>query len=170
MDTKYIIEELERNKILFNDLLENIDREVYLWRPTQDKWNILEILCHLYDEEREDFRARLKHTLENPGVPLPSIDPIGWVATRKYAEQDYEKMLQKFLSERDSSVEWLNGLVDPKWDNVHKHPKLGDISAEMFFTSWIAHDYLHIKQITKVKYDYLKKISRDKIAYAGEWK
>lgn len=49
-------------------------------------------------------------------------------------------------------------------------PLLGDITAEMFLSSWLAHDYLHIKQITKLKYDYFKEVSGGKVAYAGEWK
>jgi hypothetical protein len=112
----------------------------------------------------------VKHTLENPELPLSPIDPVGWVTERKYAEQEYEEALQKFLSERDKSIEWLNTLTDPKWENAHQHPKLGELTAEMFFTSWLAHDYLHIKQITKIRYDYLKEIAGDKISYAGEWK
>ena len=170
MDTKYIIEELKRNKIVFKDLLEGLDKDLYLWKQAPEKWNILEVLGHLYDEEREDFRARVKHTLENPELPLSPIDPVGWVTSRKYAEQDYNTALQKFLSERNNSIAWLNTLTDPKWSNVHKHPKLGDLSAEMFFSSWLAHDYLHIKQITKIKYDYFKEVSGDKVGYAGEWK
>lgn len=170
MNTQYIIGELKRNKTVFKSILENLEKEVYVWKPSPGKWSILEVLCHLYDEEREDFRARVKHTLTNPGLPLSPIDPVGWVSTRKYAEQDYDNALQRFLSERDNSIAWLNTLTAPKWENAHNHPKFGPLTAEMFFTSWLAHDYLHIKQITKIKYDYFKSIAGDKISYAGEWK
>lgn len=170
MNTKYVINELKRNKTVFNQLLENLDKDVYLWKPSPEKWNLLEVLCHLYDEEREDFRARVKQTLEHPELPLSPIDPVGWVTARQYAAQDYEKALQRFLEERDNSIAWLNTLTDPKWDNVHNHPSLGDLTAEMFFSSWLAHDYLHIKQVTKIKYDYFKEIAGDKLSYAGEWK
>jgi len=170
MDTKYIIEELKRNKIVFKDLLENVEMEVYLWKPAPEKWNLLEVLGHLYDEEREDFRARVKHTLEQPELPLSPIDPVGWVTARNYAALDYDEALQKLLAERDISVEWLSSLANPLWNNVHKHPKLGDLSAKMFLSSWLAHDYLHIKQITKIKYDYCKALSGDAVGYAGEWK
>ncbi len=170
MNTKYIIEELKRNKIVFNDILENLEKEVYLWKPSPEKWCMLEVVCHLYDEEREDFRARVKLTLENPEMPANPIDPVSWVNSRKYIEQDYNNVLQRFLLERDISVAWLNDLKNAKWDNVYKHPLLGDITAEMFLSGWLAHDYLHIKQITKIKYDYFKEMSGDKIFYAGEWK
>ena len=170
MNTKYITGELKRNKAVFKDILDGIEKDIYEWKPAPGKWSILEILGHLYDEEREDFRARVKHTLENPELPLSPIDPVGWVTARNYAGEDYQNALQKFLAERDMSIKWLNTLADVKWSNVHKHPTLGDLSAEMFLTSWLAHDYLHIKQITKIKYDYLKEVSGNKVGYAGEWK
>ncbi|MGI8581244.1 MAG: hypothetical protein ACR2KX_03575, partial [Chitinophagaceae bacterium] len=78
--------------------------------------------------------------------------------------------LQRLLSERDNSIAWLINLKNANWDNTYKHPLLGNITAGMFLSSWLAHDYLHIKQITKIKYEYFKKISGDKVAYAGDWK
>jgi hypothetical protein len=170
MNSKYIIEELKRNRIVFKDFFEGLEKEVYLWKPNPEKWCVLEVICHLYDEEREDFRARVKLTLENPEMHANPIDPIGWVTSRKYIEQDYKNILQRFLLERDNSLAWLNGLKNAKWENVYKHPLLGDLSAEIFLSSWLAHDYLHIKQLTKIKYDYFREISEDKVDYAGEWK
>ncbi len=170
MNTKYIIDELKRNKIVFKDLLEKIEKDIYLWKPALEKWCILEVLCHLYDEEREDFRARVMHTLGDPEMPANPIDPVGWVISRKYMEQDYDNALQRLLSERDNSIVWLSNLKNANWDNTYQHPLLGNITAEMFLSSWLAHDYLHIKQITKIKYDYFKEISGDKISYAGDWK
>ena len=170
MNTKYIIEELTRNKIVFKDILEGLEKDVYLWKPNSEKWCVLEVACHLYDEEREDFRARVKLTLETPEMPANPIDPVRWVTTRKYIEQDYNNVLQRFLLERDNSIAWLSDLKNPKWNNIYRHPLLGDINAEIFLSSWLAHDYLHIKQITKIKYDYFKEMSGDKVGYAGEWK
>jgi hypothetical protein len=169
MNTKPLIEDLKKNKTIFQGYLENVAADLYLWKPEPAKWCLLEIACHLYDEEREDFRARVKHILENPGVPLPSIDPVAWVTARKYVEQDYKTVLNNFLDERDRSVQWLQQLSNPKWDNLYKHPKLGDITAKMIFVNWIAHDFLHFRQITKLKYDYLKKTTNEDLLYAGQW-
>jgi hypothetical protein len=30
------------------------------WKPTPEAWSILEVVCHLGDEEREDFRPLLQ--------------------------------------------------------------------------------------------------------------
>ena len=79
MNHTKIIQELSRNRNVFESLLSGIEEEEYLWRPMHEKWCLLEIVCHLYDEEREDFRRRTRLVLENPTEPLPPIDPVGWV-------------------------------------------------------------------------------------------
>ena len=78
-------------------------------------------------------------------------------------------MLERFLNEREESIQWLETLTNPPWDNAHLHPKLGPMSASLFLNNWLAHDYLHIRQITKLKYDRLKAISGENLDYAGNW-
>lgn len=130
---------------------------------------MLEIVCHLYDEEREDFRARTRHVLDTPLEALTPIDPVGWVVERQYMQQEYAAMLGKFLEERQQSVTWLQSLQSPSWDNAYIHPKFGPLTAKMFLTNWLAHDYLHIRQIDRLKHQYLEHISGEKLDYAGGW-
>ncbi len=169
MNNEYIINELHRNSSVFENLLKNINKKDYLYKTNPEKWCLLEILCHLHDEEREDFRARVKHTLKTPAEPLPSIDPVGWVESRKYIQSDYSESLNKFLKEREQSVKWLQSLSNPKWDNYYTHPKFGKMTANMFLSNWLAHDYLHIRQILKLKFDLLKKLTSEDLNYAGNW-
>ena len=169
MTHSFTIHQLSLNKNTFHSLFIGIEKTQYIWKPSREKWSLLEALCHLYDEEREDFRARVKHTLETPALPFPKIDPPGWVTERKYAEWNYEETLQKFLDEREQSIKWLTTLVNPQWTNIHHHPKLGELSAEMFLVTWLAHDYLHFRQITKLKYDFLKHNNKVRFDYAGDW-
>lgn len=168
-DIAYIIKELLKNREVFKTLLIGLSSEEYLWKQNVKKWCLLEIICHLYDEEREDFRARTKSVLETPTKTLNPIDPVGWVVQRNYIKMDYDIVLTGFLKERRHSVVWLKSLEAPKWDNGYIHPKLGLMTANLFLSNWLAHDYLHIRQITKLKFDYLKKISGEKLNYAGEW-
>jgi hypothetical protein len=164
-----ITQELSRNKDVFKGLLSGMTAEAYLWKPGPDKWCLLEIICHLYDEEREDFRARTAHVLETPSNPLPPIDPLGWVQERAYIEQNYADILKAFLKEREKSVEWLQSLQSPKWDNAYVHPKFGAMTAKLFLSNWLAHDYIHIRQILKVKFEYLKRLTAEELSYAGNW-
>ena len=169
MDHNYILNEFNRNKDIFRNLLENIPEEEFRWSQSPEKWCLLEILCHLYDEEREDFRTRVKCVLEDPNTPPPPFDPLVWVRERNYIGQDYNEVLKRFMDERDTSIKWLESIENPGWENTYHHPKLGPMSAELFLTNWLAHDYLHIRQIIKLKFNYLKEISSINLDYAGSW-
>jgi hypothetical protein len=169
MNHPKIIQELSRNRGVFKHLLTGLKQEEYLWKPKPEKWCLLEIICHLHDEEREDFRTRTRIVLESLEDPLPPIDPVGWVQERKYMEQDFENMLSSFLIEREVSLAWLRSLTSPKWDNAFQHPKFGPMTAKLYVSNWLAHDYLHIRQIIRTKYSYLQQWTGESLSYAGNW-
>ena len=169
MNHAAIIKELSGNHEVFKSLLNGTSKEEYLWKPDISKWCLLEIVCHLYDEEQLDFRYRVKHVLETSEQAMPSINPQGWVKEKKYIEQNYHETLKKFLEERKQSIQWLQSLSSPKWKNIHQHPKLGEMSAEMILSNWLAHDYLHFRQIISIKYHYLQHQSGESLDYAGKW-
>ena len=169
MDHEYLFRQLSRHLAVFRDLLEGLGDAETRWKPAPDKWCLLEVVCHLYDEEREDFRARVRHVLATPETPLAPIDPPGWVTSRRYLEQDFATVLQNFLHERDASVDWLWKLIDPPWRNVHDHPKAGPLSAEQFLVNWVAHDMHHIRQINNLRHGYLAGVSQVSLDYAGPW-
>ncbi len=164
-----LIRALEKNGHVFRSLLENTPKDQFVWREQENKWSLLEIVCHLSDEEREDFRMRIHSTLEDPVKPWPKIDPLAWVTERHYSNQNFGDMLIKFLDERHASVEWLSDLSNPQWDNAYQHPKVGPVSARFLMANWVAHDYLHIRQINRVKYNFLKYTSGQELDYAGQW-
>jgi hypothetical protein len=43
------------------------------------------------------------------------------------------------------------------------------MTAMLFLSNWLAHDYLHIRQIIKLKFDYLEKMTGEGLSYAGDW-
>ncbi|MBL0340366.1 MAG: DinB family protein [Bacteroidetes bacterium] len=164
-----IIKEFEINDAVFKQLLSQLSSKEYLWREHEGKWNLLEVVCHLYDEERDDFKTRFKSVLDDPDKPFPPIDPVGWVTDRNYSEQDFNTMVAKFLLERKASIAWLQSLENPPLENSYMHPKLGPMSGRFILSNWLAHDYLHIRQILRIKYNYLQYTSEQDLSYAGEW-
>jgi hypothetical protein len=169
MDQSRVIDRLERNADVFRALFQGTPADELRWKPAPEKWCLLEVICHLYDEEREDFRARVKHVLETPEAPMPKIDPPAWVIERKYMEQDFNAMLDKFIAERARSITWLRGLKDPKWTNAYQHPTVGPVSADLLLANWLAHDLHHIRQINNLRHDHLAATSEQPLDYAGKW-
>lgn len=169
MHTETIISKLEKNADVFQSLLSGAELPLQQWRPEENKWSLLEIVCHLLEEERLDFKARIKHILETPDSKMPSINPQGWVQEKNYAEWNYDQTLKNFIKERSESVNYLKGLKNINWQSSYQHPLLGAMTAEKFLFNWLAHDYLHIRQINRYQYIYLKNATSIDLSYAGGW-
>ena len=147
----------------------DVDAEQARWRPNADSWSILEVIHHLYDEERLDFRTRLDYILHKPGETWLPIDPAGWVQARKYNQQDYATLLAKFQTERQKSLSWLQNLAAPDWEATYAAP-FGLIKAGDMFAAWVAHDLLHIRQLIELRWAYTTKaLAPYKVIYAGDW-
>ncbi len=164
-----LIDQLSKNIEVFKILLFNIGKDEIHFKENDKKWSVLEIVCHLYDEEIEDFRYRIKHILETPNDAMPSINPEGWVKQRAYANQDYYNKINEFVTARNESINWLNSLKNPRWENVYHHTSMGDISAYQMLANWVAHDLLHIRQLTHSKYKFIEHISNQDLKYAGDF-
>ena len=164
-----ITKQLQKNRLVFKSLLEDVKPDFITWRPNPDKWCLLEIICHLYDEERYDFRYRTQWVLEKPNELPPPFNPLDWVTDHNYMQQDYNLMLKQFLNERDNSIVWLNKLKNPNWSNAYNHNKFGKVTAKHYLDNWLAHDYLHIRQVVKQKFNYLNSQTNENLEYAGIW-
>ena len=87
------------------------------------------------DEEGEDFRTRIRLTLEDPSQEWPTIDPAGDVERRRYNERDLSDSLAAFVRARAETVAWLRGLDAPDWENAHVRNGMrlcaGDVMASL---------------------------------------
>ena len=137
-------------------LVADMDDAEARWRMPSGGWSILEVICHLRDEETDDFRQRLRLTLEDPEKPWPPMDPQAWVTERRYQERSLKPELLLFLAERKKSLDWLRGLKAPDWSRKHTHPRLGSMAAGDLLAAWVAHDLLHVRQIARIQYEHAR--------------
>jgi hypothetical protein len=162
------LERLPRTARAIAAMVEGLPLEAARWKPAPEKWSVLEVLCHLADEEVEDFRGRLRLTLESPGTAWPKIDPVQWVGERRYAEQPLGPTLARFLNERAASVQWLAAQREANWDAAYQHPRVGPVGVRLLLVNWMAHDLLHLRQLARLQYERLASFG-EKLDYAGPW-
>jgi len=164
-----LYQELVNSTEIIRALTANISQAEAQSKPTLETWSILEVICHLYDEEREDFREHLDFTLHRQNEEWHRIDPQGWATSRKYNEQNFIEMQMKFFEERRKSLDWLIDLSNADWDIAYTS-EYGLFSAGDIFASWVAHDNLHLRQLVELKRARIENIAQPySIVYAGDW-
>lgn len=171
MDTSAIIARLEGFGRSLSAVVEALSDDDVRWKPGPADWSILEICCHVLDEEKEDFRLRLRSTLEDPARAWPALDLERVAEKRSYNTRDLKATVAEFSRERAASVAWLKTLKSPDWSLAYQHPKFGPIRAGDLFVSWAAHDALHLRQIAKRLHGLAGRDAGSfPTAYAGEWR
>ena len=175
MDASWMIGRLERFPRILGALLDGVDEEDAHHRPTEEDWSIVEIVCHLADEDRDDFGRRLRLLIESPEADWPKIDPVTAAVERDYGSRSLVASLADFNVAREESVSWLKGLgpIDCSTAALHPrlvHPRYGAMDVGDMLASWCAHDALHLRQLAHRFHQLAAdKAGRHDTGYAGEW-
>ena len=138
--------------------LANTTDEAARWQPDvtsnaddstpERPWSILQVACHLVDEERDDFSMRVRMTLEDPTQDWPPIDPERTARERSY-DLSLADAIEQFADARATSIDWLDSLDAPDWSRAYNHPRFREVPAGELLAGWAAHDHFHMRQIIK---------------------
>jgi hypothetical protein len=170
MSIEKLYEELAGGAAQVRILLAGMTQAEAAYKPSPEARSALEVLCHLYDEEREDFRRRLDLMLHHPTEAWPPNDPEGWVTARRYNERDLAESLEAFVQERNQSVAWLKGLAAPNWEVEFPTPFGTTMKAGDMLAAWVAHDNLHVRQLVELRRARILNLCQPyDVRYAGEW-
>ena len=169
MEFEILYQELANGPEILGSLLAGLSQAEAQFKPDAETWSFLEVVCHLYDEECEDFRQRLDIMLHRPKEPWPPIRPQEWVTARNYNGQDFALMLGNFIAERNKSLQWLKSLVLPDWEAECKTP-FGTMKTGDMLSAWVAHDNLHTRQLVELRRGRILRITEPyHVQYAGDW-
>src|SRR5215510_7021047 len=129
-------------------LLSGLDDEAARTRPAPDEWSPVEIVCHLRDEETEDFGARVRVILEG-AVEFSKIDPERWAVERRYREASLPEALEAFRRRRQDSLQLLAAAASDALPLRASRPlgRLGPLSGLDLVAAWVAHDRIHLAQL-----------------------
>jgi len=170
MKLEFFIARLSANAQALESFCREIPAQPALWKQAPEKWSIQQIVYHLAQTEAKDFRPRLEKTLRAPEENWNPLVAAEMRLEESGVENNLAEYLQNFLAERETSIIWLAAIENPNWKNSHRHNEQLTLAAGDLLASWLAHDYLHLKQIIRLQYDYVNSISKPfKTDYAGKW-
>ena len=164
------VRQLTSNAEAIHALVQPITNEQTKWKPNPETWSMKEVMEHVYNEEMIDFRKHLQEMFHDP--------PLSWGEFRQkeyISVETCRQALDGFLKEREASLSWLKALVLPDWDISSQAPfgPSGDVlvlRAGDVLISWVAHDFLHIRQINELLYGWnAAQGSSYSVQYAGGW-
>jgi DinB family protein len=138
--------ELARLPIVLEAQLGGLDEAAARTRPAPAEWSPVEILCHLRDEETEDFGARLRVIVAGAG-DFTRIAPERWAEERRYREASLPEALESFRARRLASVKWLASVAPEALEGSRPLGRLGRLSGLDILAAWVAHDRIHLAQL-----------------------
>ena len=175
MEFDVLYQELARGAVMIQTLVAGIPPEEARVKPSPEAWSMLEVVCHLLDEERYDFRKYLGKILEGSDQPRLQAFSPGQETARPHNERDLAKSLDEFLEERSRSLAWLKALTSPDWNLTitltfgPSEEKLRVTAGDML-VAWAAHDNLHMRQLVELRRERLVHLAEPYDAqYAGRW-
>jgi len=170
INIKDIIRQLTGNAQVMRALVQTVSDEQAQWKPNPETWSMRQVMEHVYNEERIDFRKHLKEMLNDPPQPWGNFRQEEYISV-----EGCRQALEGFLVEREASLAWLMSLDSPDWDVASQASfgPAGDVLALRagdVLVSWVAHDYLHIRQMNELLYAWNEKqASPYSVQYAGGW-
>ncbi|MBZ0267320.1 DinB family protein [bacterium] len=163
-----LIEDHARFPAALLAVFQGADEQLLRDRETEKKWSPLEILAHLRDEEKLDFRVRAQCAIDGREPEL-NVDPEKWVTERNYNAMDPGEVYLDFAAERADSCRWLSSLSMADLEPALEHPAAGTMRAGDFIAAWRLHDLLHLRQFAHaMAVNTSRRLSDWKTAYAGE--
>jgi hypothetical protein len=170
INIEVIVRMLSGNADALRSLVQTISDEQAQWQPNPETWSMKQVMEHVYNEERIDFRKILKRMLNDP----PQLS--GEFRHEEYVSvEGCRQALEGFLMEREASIKWLMALHSPDWDVVSQWP-FGPEGVETVFSagdvllSWVEHDILHLRQMIELLHAWNEKqASPYSLMYAGGW-
>ena len=95
-----VIQQLNINAEIVRTLVEPISEEQANWKPDEETWNMKEVIEHVYNEERIDFRKHLKEMFSEPPLPWGKFRHEELILV-----ESCHQALESFLKERQASLE-----------------------------------------------------------------
>jgi len=129
------------------EVLKDIPREMWQFKPEPKEWSIHEVIIHLADSESNaSLRARM--LIVEPGGTLMAYDQDKWAIELNYHDQDLQDALEVTRLARKTTYELLRRQPDEVFDHIVIHPEYDEPYT---FDDWLdiysAHIPGHIEQI-----------------------
>lgn len=131
--------------------------KILRYKPSPDKWCILEILGHLADVELV-YSHRLRQMLAEKKSVIAPMNQDDWAENLGYLEAAPAELVAQYGLNRHHNLRLLRRIsVDDLQKSAYHPEKKAEMTVEDLVQRIVRHDANHIAQIEKLKQQALKK-------------
>jgi len=156
-ELKKHIEAAEKSPKEIAAAVSGLTPDVLRYKPTSNKWNILEILGHLADIEIV-YAYRLRQMLADEKPVIAPMDQDAWARTLGYTEIAAPELVALYGLNRHHTLRLLQRLKPADLEKSAFHPELQkQVTVARLVEQMSGHGANHLAQIEKLKKEAKKK-------------
>jgi DinB superfamily len=142
---------LSRTPRVLDAMLSGLSDEWLYGNEGPGTWSPVEVVGHLIINEETNFLSRAKLILSEGAIK--TLTPIDMAAhLERFDEVPVDQLLQLFRELRTENIRMLQSLAPSAADLTKTaiHPKVGLVQLSHVLATWVAHDLIHIGQVSRV--------------------
>lgn len=141
-----ILTALKETPGLLEELMNEIDPELYKKEIIKGKWSIHEHATHMAVGDLHGFQKRLEEFKQNEN---PVFEPLSGDNFSKnyFLELDLNDSMVEFYKVRQSSIELAYTLNAEDWEKEAKHPEYKRYTPYIMLRHLLMHDHFHMYKI-----------------------
>jgi DinB superfamily len=131
---------------LLSTVLRDLPKQMWLYKPSSERWSVHEIILHLADSEAIAYMV-CRRFIAEPGSPLLNFDGARWAETLGYFHQSTREALELVRQLRRMTYQLLLTLPEPVWERTVEHPTQGPLTLSQWIEIQERHIPHHLDQM-----------------------
>jgi len=138
---------LRHSPAILERILDDVSPARYSDRVSDDRFNLLEMVCHMADFE-DIYLERMRAALKQDGVEVPDVDEGLRAIEKRYDCRDLHKELEVFGNRRRDTISFLEELSEDDLKKRFTKEGIGTVTIAEYLAILSGHDLYHLEQAT----------------------
>jgi DinB superfamily len=152
-ELKKHIEDAEKSPKQIASAVSSLNDKTLRYKPSPEKWCILEILAHIADMEIL-YAYRLRQMLADKNPVIAPIDQNAWAKNLGYLESSPAELVALYGLNRHATLQLLRRLKPGDLEKSAQHPELKrPVTVAEYVGMMSGHGPNHLAQIERLKKD-----------------
>jgi hypothetical protein len=152
-ELKKHIEDAEKSPKQIASAVSSLNDKTLRYKPSPEKWCILEILAHIADMEIL-YAYRLRQMLADKNPVIAPIDQNAWAKNLGYLESSPAELVALYGLNRHATLQLLRRLKPGDLEKSAQHPELKrPVTVAEYVGMMAGHGPNHLAQIERLKKD-----------------